>query len=84
MAYAELLDTDMSTWCPITLHYKVTDGDQVSYLAVTRVSFVTATGRVEAFACDETGLATSLAPLWAIDGDVGHNDALVAAGFTVL
>ena len=84
MAYAQLLGTDMCTWCPVTLHYKIIDGEQVSYLAVTRTDFVTATDRVEAFECDETGLATSLSAVWAIDGDMTHSDALAAAGYTVL
>ncbi|QNJ56839.1 minor tail protein [Mycobacterium phage Reindeer] len=79
MAYAELLDTDMGTWCPVTKHYRITDGSGVSYLAVTRVSFVTASGRVEAFACSENGMALSLSPVWTVE-DMTHEDALAAKG----
>ncbi|QBI97265.1 minor tail protein [Mycobacterium phage Kevin1] len=83
MAQAELLDTDMGTWCPVTLHYRITDGDEISYLAVTRLDFVTASDRVEAFVCDENGVASTLTPLWVVDGDMPHADALADQGYEV-
>lgn len=78
MSVAVRLETDMSSWAPVTRHYRVDGG----HLAVTVLNMFGTTS-TKIFYADETGGAISTVPVLELPDGTTYEQALESMGYTI-